>query len=243
VALDFLLRQTTYSPGLRQPRHSHDYSNVTVIVGGMLEEASDGGTYRAEGGSVVLKAAGCEHETRVSGFGARTISIRLTGGVREGTWRWFEEPEVVRAGLALHREPGDAAAMALVEAVLHAHRETQAPPPWLAPLRKVLDENFDRSLRFDVLARDAGLHPVYVARAFKRHVGMSMSEYVRAARVRHARHLLTSSRRSIDAIAGEAGFTDASHLCHTFSALLGVTPRGYRSSLSSIHTIAARRDS
>jgi AraC family transcriptional regulator len=232
VPLDFELRQTTYAPGLRQPRHAHDYSNVTVVVGGMLEEASERGTARAEAGSVVLKAAGCEHETRVSGFGARTISIRLRGGVREGTWRWFEQPEIVRAGLALCRDAGDAAAMTLVEAVLHADREVDAPPPWLASLRAVLDENFDRSLRFDHLARDLGLHPVYVARAFRRHTGTSMSEYVRAARVRHARHLLTSSRRSVDAIAGEAGFSDASHLCHTFTALLGVTPRGYRSSLS-----------
>jgi AraC family transcriptional regulator len=232
VPLDFVLHQTTYSAGLRQPRHSHDYSNITVVVGGMLEEASDGGTYRAEAGSVVLKAAGCEHETRVSGFGARTISIRLRDGVRARTWRWFEEPEVVRAGLLLRRDGDDAAAMTLVDAVRRANRDCGAPPPWLASLRAVLDENFDCSLRFDALARDLGLHPVYVARAFKRCTGMSMGEYVRAARVRRARHLLTSSRRSVDAIAGEAGFTDASHLCHTFAALLGVTPGGYRSSLS-----------
>ena len=63
--MDLELRQTTYAPGLRQPRHSHDYSNVTVVVGGALEETTEAGRHRAESGSVVFKAAGCEHETRV----------------------------------------------------------------------------------------------------------------------------------------------------------------------------------
>jgi AraC family transcriptional regulator len=230
--MDFVLRQTTYSGGLRQPRHSHDYSNVTVVIGGALEETAEGGTYRAVAGSVVLKAAGCEHETRVSGFGARTISVRFDAGARNGAWRWFEEPEVVRAGLMLRKNFDETAAMTLIESVLAHDSPPAQPPAWLSSLRAALDENFDRSIRFGELARDFGLHPVYVARIFKRHVGMSMTDYVRAARVRHARHLLASSRRSVDAIAGEAGFTDASHLCHTFSNLLGITPRGYRSSMS-----------
>ena len=35
------------------------------------------------------------------------------------------------------------------------------------------------------------------ARAFRRHVGMSMSEYVLSVRLRHARHALSSTRRSV----------------------------------------------
>ena len=95
-------------------------------------------------------------------------------------------------------------------------------------MREALDTNFDGTIRFEGLARDLHLHPVYLARAFRRMQGMSMTEYVRALRLRHARHALASSRRSVAAIAGESGFSDASHLCRTFSHAFGVTPRAYR---------------
>lgn len=230
----FAVRQSVYAPGVRQPRHSHEYSNVSVVLAGHIEEATDAGHYCGKPYSVVLKAAGCEHENRVSGFGAKTLSIEFSA-LEPPAWCWFDDPPIVRAGIALHAafERGDARdlecrAAELLEATIHAERSSDAAPAWLASLQHVLDEQYDRPLRFEGLAHDIGLHPVYVSRAFRRYTGMSMTEYVRAVRLRHARHALSSSRRSAGAIAAECGFTDPSHLSRTFSSLLGVTPRKYR---------------
>jgi AraC family transcriptional regulator len=238
---DFVVRESVYSPGARQPRHVHEHSNVTVITRGQLEEASESGCYRASASSVVVKGAMAEHEDRISGFGARCLSIqfapesRFGRCVRPGAWAWFEMAEVVRAGIALQRafDRGDrshieSAAAVLVEAV-HARDLVRGNwPPWLTSLRTVLDARFDEPIRFEELARDFGLHPVYASRAFRRFTGVSMTEYVRAARLLDARRHLASTRRSIGAIAIQSGFADASHLSRTFSNSLGVTPKQYR---------------
>ena len=238
---DFAVTLGEYSPGLRQPRHTHDYSNVTVVAAGEIVEHTDAGAYHARPSSVVLKGAGCEHEDRVSGLGAKTVTIRFASDsafgslIGERTWGWFDHACVVRAALGLHRAFASGAAPAiaetaatLIEEVVASSSHEPRPPAWVARIRAALDEQFDQSIRFDSLARDHGLHPVYASRAFRRYVGVTMREYVRDLRMREARRELSSSRRQIAAIAALSGFADASHLSRTFTTLLGVTPKTYR---------------
>src|SRR3954453_21615812 len=74
---DFVVRESTYSPGLRQRRHAHDYSNITIVIAGKIEEAAERGEYCAHPGSVVTKGAGCAHEDRIGGPGGRAIRIQF----------------------------------------------------------------------------------------------------------------------------------------------------------------------
>jgi AraC family transcriptional regulator len=235
----FIVRESIYSPGLRLPRHSHDYSNVTVIVSGEIEEAGDGGEYRGRSFSVVLKPAGSEHENRVSGAGVRTLTVEIRENsaiaeeIRQRRWSWFEEPVIVRAAVALHRSVKsaidvEARALDLLAIVLSKPDVASPQPRWVREAKVMLDQRFDEPLRFDAIAHELGLHPVYLSRAFHRHVGVSMHEYLRALRLRHARHLLSASKRTVAGIAAESGFTDSSHLCRTFSGFLGVSPKVYR---------------
>jgi AraC family transcriptional regulator len=233
---DFVVREVVYSPGLRMPRHAHQYSNVTVVVAGEIEEHADGGTHRGRAGSVVVKPAGCEHENGVSGFGARTLSIELTRGaiadeVARRSWSWLEHPAVVRAALALCRaneRDAEARAQDLLAAVLAMPRGSKHAPRWLAQIVTAIEQRFDEPLRLESLARDLGLHPVYVSRAFRQHVGMTMHEFLRGLRLRHARHLLSASKRSVTAIAAISGFSDTAHLSRTFNQQFGVSPKCFR---------------
>ena len=233
---DFIVRSVVYSPGMRMAPHAHDYSNVTVVVAGEIEEHAEGGIHRGRAGSVVLKPAGCEHANAVSGFGARTVSIELKRGViteeiGRRSWSWLEHGAVVRAALALCRSgAGDAEARAqeLLAAVLETPQGSKAAPRWLAQIVTAIEQRFDEPLRLESLARDLGRHPVYASRAFRQHVGVTMHEYLRALRLRHARHLLSVSKRSVTAIAAESGFSDTSHLSRTFAEQFGISPRIFR---------------
>ena len=229
------LRERVYSPGIRQKRHSHDFHNVTLIADGQIDERAERGEYRGRASSVVLKAAGCEHETRIGGRGARTLTIEFDSSswpVPPDTWWWSEELDVVRAALALQRaferrENTEDLVSDFVATVIECSRPKEVPR-WIVEIKRALDENFHERVSFEALARDLSLHPVYVSRAFRRHVGTSMTDYVRALRLREARHLLAASPWNIAAIAGHSGFADSSHLCRTFSDLLHMTPKTYR---------------
>jgi AraC family transcriptional regulator len=239
---DFSVIETRYAPGLRLRRHAHDYSNVTIVTSGQIEEGSAAGEYRAWPSSVVLKPAGCEHENRVGGFGAAALTIRFAaaspfGRLIDGRgWAWLDEPEIVRDALALQRafarrdrDGVEHRAAALIEAVVATRTPCGDEPAWIGGIREILEARFGESdLRFDALARDFGLHPVYASRAFRRHTGVSMRDFVRARRLRSARQALSSTRRGVCAIAQQSGFADASHLGRTFARTLGVTPAMYR---------------
>jgi AraC family transcriptional regulator len=236
---DFVVRERVYGAGTRLSRHSHDYNNVSVIVGGEILEASERGEHHGRCCSVVVKPAGSEHENRVGRCGARTLTIQIhaTSGlaarVAAQVWSWFEQPRVTRAALELQRSTRtgseiESRAIALVDTVLGLREGAAPPPPWVAEVELILANRLDEPLRFRAIAHDLGLHPVYLARAFRRFKGASMGDYRRQLRLQRARHLLSSSQRSIAAIAGECGFSDASHLSHTFSELLGTTPNHFR---------------
>lgn len=240
----FAVRELVYAGGYRMARHAHDYSNVTVVVSGEMEETTDGGEHRGRSCSVLLKPAGTMHANYIVGRqGARTVSIELSDAsppaaeLRELSWQWLEDPESARAGLELYRafhsasraEVEHCAIALLAVATSTAKRASRATPAWLDEVKRILDARFDEPIRFELLAADLGLHPVYLSRAFRRYTGLAMGDYVRALRLRHARHLLSETTRTLAAISADSGFADASHLCRVFAETHEVTPKRYRS--------------
>jgi AraC family transcriptional regulator len=73
------------------------------------------------------------------------------------------------------------------------------------------------------LAREAGVHPVHLARTFRRRHGMTMGTFALDRRLDRARRLLASPMALVD-IAAELGFADQSHFTRMFRRRAGVTP-------------------
>lgn len=252
----FVVREVGYAAGERMRRHAHDYSNVTAVVTGEMDEVTDAGTHRGRACSVLLKPAGTMHENVWLGRrGTRTVSVEFRGRTDVGPWLWLETPRTARAALELlaalrgsSRELVEARAMELVAVAQHASAdEAQPAPPWLEDVKRALASRFGEPLRFEALAAEVGLHPVYLSRAFRRYTRMTMNEYVRALRLREARHLLSVTARPLTAISADAGFADASHLCRVFAEAHGMTPRAFRklsaaasSGLSAFHADRSR---
>jgi len=76
----------------------------------------------------------------------------------------------------------------------------------------------------------AGVHPVYLSRAFRRIHGKTMGEYVHARRIRYSCERLAHDQESLAEIAGLAGFTDQSHFSRIFKSALRMTPGEFRRS-------------
>jgi AraC family transcriptional regulator len=78
------------------------------------------------------------------------------------------------------------------------------------------------------VARIAAVHPMHLAKLFRRHFGYSMGEYLRRRRVAWACGRLARGEETIATIAHNAGFSDHAHFTRTFVRITGCTPRWYR---------------
>jgi transcriptional regulator GlxA family with amidase domain len=91
-----------------------------------------------------------------------------------------------------------------------------------------ISENLHRSLSTDTLAEQASMSRRTLQRRFAREVGRSPSRFVLEARVAAARRLLDSTSRSLEQVAGAAGFASADAMRQAFRRVDGSTPRSQR---------------
>jgi AraC family transcriptional regulator len=99
---------------------------------------------------------------------------------------------------------------------------------WIRDARELLHDRVPGSTTLSELAEAVGVHPVHLARSFRREYGVTVGEYARGLRLDWATAELASRDRSLAEIALAAGFADQSHFTRAFRAYAGVTPGRYR---------------
>ena len=131
------------------------------------------------------------------------------------------------------REMDDEALRKLEQALLEDQSLTCSNhrfPQWLEKVRNILDQRFAEPFKLSEIAAEAGVHPVHLAREFRKHYGTSVGEYLRRVRIEYACRELMGSNAAVTNIAFAAGFADQSHFSRTFKRLCGTTPGRYRAS-------------
>ena len=104
----------------------------------------------------------------------------------------------------------------------------RTPPPWLKQAREIIIEHFPETLQLTQIAAVVGVHPVYLATAFREKFGVTIGEFVRKLRIEHACDELVKGDLPLAAIALQAGFVDQSHFSKLFKLYVGTTPAKYR---------------
>jgi AraC family transcriptional regulator len=219
-------------------QHQHDWACITMPVLGQATESWDGGEARVEGPCVLVHPAGAYHADRIGNRGLETISLQFDPKWLSGFGFEFRlEQTVWRKGVADARQlvrtwsQPEASVSDLARSTasfLHkvVATERAAPPAWLKNVRRSLRDT--HRVATARLAAQLGLHPAWLARAYRAAVGEGIQDTARRRRVEHAVPLLRRSDVPLAEVAVASGFCDQSHMTRDFRILIGRTPRQVR---------------
>jgi AraC family transcriptional regulator len=243
----FSLTETVYRRGEDLPRHAHERAFFCLTLDGAYTERTlrTGETAYAPW-TAVFHPAGEIHTTRMGARGGRVLNVEVDPdrldeaatlapppgaaadhGGGEIVWLLARLRRAARAGGSSGSLDAESLGTELVATVMRAADRDARPPRWLARVAERLAEDGpEPSVR--ELAREAGVHPVHVARTFRRFHGVPPGTWRRRLRVRRACALLCSRGVSIAEAAAAAGFADQSHLTRALRSVLGETPAALR---------------
>lgn len=243
---DIAVAELSYADNQWQRRHAHEETTISIVLAGVLLERVAGTEEVARPLSIVVKPGGTEHEDRFGPRGARTLQIRLApdaaARLRDWQspverWRWIHTGPVPMFLRVLHlarrsEASPDAIADAVMEAIAALSGDSdeshRSAPRWLAQVREEIDDSRVRALRVRMLARAADVHPVHLAREFRRYFGVSVTEYMQRRRVQRAAELLADTHKPLSSLSYDAGYADQSHFCRIFKRETGMTPQAFR---------------
>jgi AraC family transcriptional regulator len=246
----FSLSETRYLPGSKLPRHSHESHYFCFVLRGSYREVYEQKVRRCEPSMILYHPAG---ELHAQSFDKTAVHL-FRVEVNPNRLHYESYPDVsmnsrdFRGGLPLglanklyqeFREPDGVSHLAIeglgLELIAALARKSQPrvntfhqPPRWLTDALEVLKSRCLEHLTLGEIAAAVGVHPVTLAREFRRYYHCTVSEMVRRERIEFACcELLKPDARPAD-VAIAAGFYDQSHFAKNFKRLLGITPTQYR---------------
>jgi AraC family transcriptional regulator len=98
----------------------------------------------------------------------------------------------------------------------------------LKRLRERIETGLERPLTIAELAAECGMSPRHLIRTFKNTVGVTLSDYIAAARIDRAKDQLKSGDLLIKVIAHRCGFQSAAAFSAAFRHATGMTPKIFR---------------
>jgi AraC family transcriptional regulator len=242
---DYVLTENVFLPGLFIPTHKHTHPHFTLVLEGRVTETYDDRELDCTALSLLLVPEKRPHSDRIGKDGARTFSVELSNDVAS---RLRDGAQVVQEPSSVQRGPGLSQAIALYKSFVEDRSPLQiearildvlsaceipskAPGEkrdWLAGAARRIEEASPIIPRLADLAREAGVHPNHLARAFRNRFGQSVGERGRQLRLAIAIRALQETNLPLGSIAQEAGYCAQSHFTHHFKRAIGVSPSSFR---------------
>lgn len=245
---DFILTEAAFDPHSRLPRHAHENSYFCFGLQGAYTERYGSREVVCRPSALTFRASGQTHEDLIHDSYTRVFvleisplwidRLRADSLTLESTFEFYGGT-LTRLCARLNREfhkTDSSAKLAieglalelLAEATRQPSKGIGSAPHWLRQAREMVVEHFSETLKLTQIAAEVGVHPVYLATAFRQKFGVTIGEFVRRLRIEHACAELNKEDLSLSAIALQAGFADQSHFSKVFKSYVGMTPREYR---------------
>ena len=111
------------------------------------------------------------------------------------------------------------------------HRSNTNEPIWVPKLKELLHHS-DANITLQHLSDELGIHPVHLSRSVPKYLNVSLGDYLRQLKVKHAISYLSESKMNLLDITHACGFADQSHFIRTFKKYIGSTPSQYRKKIA-----------
>jgi AraC family transcriptional regulator len=238
---------TPVVPSDEVERHTHESAHFIVLIAGRYISTAAGAPAVCDAPFVIYNPPGTEHRDRFHSPHGRFITVSITAD------RWADASEQLRlpqdptaltdirstaTAMRLFKSLGEADTAAVLDSealalsllgCATATDDRIAPRPvWVERARELLHDRCAEAIRLNEVAAELGIHPVHLARYFRRFLGQSPGEYLRACRMKRAMNLLTHSHMPLVDVSLECGFSDQSHFSKAFGQSFGLSPRHFR---------------
>jgi AraC-like DNA-binding protein/ligand-binding sensor protein len=112
-----------------------------------------------------------------------------------------------------------------------AVQQASAEPPVIARAKRFIEDHHRDDLSLGQVAASVHTSLFYFCKLFKRHTGVSFTEYVSRLRTEKAKKLLINLNLRVSEIAYEVGFQSLTHFNRVFKRILHESPSEYRARL------------
>jgi AraC family transcriptional regulator len=228
------------------PRHEHELAYVTIVLQGHYREGDRGNLDELRPLTAVFNPVGVAHSTVIGPAGASLFTVEFRTQEMRALDLRLPEQTTFDCGVGTMLWPGlrlfssfknecadslmlEAHVFELMGAIARLDRTSEKTPPrWLSRVKDRLHAGFGERLRMRDLAREAGVHPVHLARAFRKFERRTPGEYQQHLQLRAACEMLRNPEWPLATIAAECGFADQSHFTRTFRRMAATTPLRFR---------------
>jgi AraC family transcriptional regulator len=234
-----------YRPFFETPSHWHETASFTIVSDGSYVEDFGRKLFECKTGSTLYRPAGETHRDRIGKLGARCLMIEMSNDWVQrvaGRGVKLSAPTVrdigshlalrIRQEIALSDELSPIVVESLVVEMAcemeRASFQDQRCPLWLRQLHERIQVEFSRLPSLETLARDSGVHPGHMARAFRQHFRCTIGECARARKIEFCCEQLLSKNWMLCDLAARAGFSSQAHLTRSFKRHTGMTPGEFR---------------
>lgn len=238
----FVMSELEQPAPRKMPYHEHELPYFTLILSGYYNEWDRLGAREFRPMTAVFNPQECQHGSAVGATGTQLFTVEIKREQWDGLhlpdapiadlgagnliWKALRLYREFRLGEALEPLTAESLACELIAAAVD-HRAPDSSPSWWKRTEEYLRANAGSPLRIREVAREAGVHPVHLARVFRKQTGITPGEYVQSLRVQKACARLTSREHSLADVAVECGFTDQAHMTRLFKRFTGTTPAAF----------------
>ena len=245
----FGLTETIYPPHCKLPRHSHERPYFGLILRGTYTEDYGKKTRVCQPSMLVYHPADEEHSQHFYQTEGRLFRVEICPQRLERLDERvlvqnrsvdFHGAAVCRLAARLYREFREmdgvsplvieGLALEMMGEVLRSSTSASRPRPprRIEQARELIRARAHERLTLSRIAQTVGVHPVYLAREFRRHYRSTVGEYIRHLRIESACREIIKPDVSLAEVAVACGFHDQSHFSKTFKRVMNTTPAEYR---------------